>query len=864
MKKRELINKFVSMFAIVSLLMPIASQVNAVSPIKGLEVNADRTELDKAVKELKDLGLNPTQEPTQNKGTASSKAEVNTKLAEVKADYNQQIKELKKAKEAIEKCNADKKAYEAEKKKYDEELEKYNIAKKKYDDEMIAYNKALEELKKHKNEDGYLRQIVEQKLKFESEPHAKISVSGSKVYSQQEFDKAVRSLGYGPGTWGYAYFNELNKGFKGSPSEITSSDARVLLEKGKTTTVTYTNLQNSSMDGVKISKIVFKYTLKSTSPLPNKIPAIIKQDPTKTIWYTDFFGKTNIGVNVEFFDESGNPIDLTGGLFSFASLNRGHIPNILSDYKNAVERVGNFNGELLEINGSSIKNHSGTAYSDKSNTTTADGSRYNSGQWDTDTSPLNWYGAIVGKAKGKSVNYEMSSYNCGNIWFAFNSKIKAKGIPKKPIEPKKPIAPIEPQCPVVEAKYHYDVFFYQPPVEKKVLNENNADINNKPVLKDSVVKFVLNVEDLPAGHEKIDSLSFKDKLPTGYELDLDATKQANQNYDINYDNVTNEITFNAKAEYLNTINADLTKEVKISAPIITGKVTKEGTKYENDFDLTINNDYSVKSKPVKVYTPTEPKKDVFKGDDTTSIDGKVVKAGEELRYEITYKNTTGTKQIVTITDKIPQHTEFISADNGGAENGGTVKWVKEVEHGDSIKVSFKVRVNQDINGNPVENTSHVKDGFNETDTNKTHNPTSTKPVKSVFNSQDTNTSIDGKEVKAKDELLYKITYKNTTGKVQKVVIKDKIPAHTTYVENSADHDGVFNNGEITWTKENVADGETVVVTFKVKVDANVNGEEIKNKANVVDGSNEFDTNETTNPTATKPVKDVFDSKDTNT
>ena len=49
------------MFAIVSLLMPIASQVNAVSPIKGLEVNADRTELDKAVKAFesagKDMGI---------------------------------------------------------------------------------------------------------------------------------------------------------------------------------------------------------------------------------------------------------------------------------------------------------------------------------------------------------------------------------------------------------------------------------------------------------------------------------------------------------------------------------------------------------------------------------------------------------------------------------------------------------------------------------------------------------------------------------------------------------------------------------------------------------------------------------------
>ncbi|MEB3090076.1 hypothetical protein, partial [Parvimonas sp. M20] len=85
-----------------------------------------------------------------------------------------------------------------------------------------------------------------------------------------------------------------------------------------------------------------------------------------------------------------------------------------------------------------------------------------------------------------------------------------------------------------------------------------------------------------------------------------------------------------------------------------------------------------------------------------------------------------------------------------------------------------------------------------------------------------------------------------------------------YVENSADNGGTFANGEITWTKENVADGETVEVTFKVKVDDNVNGEKILNKANVVDGNNNFDTNETTNPTATKPVKDVFDSKDDKT
>ena len=111
------------------------------------------------------------------------------------------------------------------------------------------------------------------------------------------------------------------------------------------------------------------------------------------------------------------------------------------------------------------------------------------------------------------------------------------------------------------------------------------------------------------------------------------------------------------------------------------------------------------------------------------------------------------------------------------------------------------------------------------------------------------------------ELLYKVTYKNTTGKDQKVVIKDKISEYTTYVEGSADNDGVYKDGEITWTKEKVADGETFEVTFKVKVKDDVNGETIKNKANALEGNNKYETNETTNPTSTKPKKDVFETKD---
>ena len=62
------------------------------------------------------------------------------------------------------------------------------------------------------------------------------------------------------------------------------------------------------------------------------------------------------------------------------------------------------------------------------------------------------------------------------------------------------------------------------------------------------------------------------------------------------------------------------------------------------------------------------------------------------------------------------------------------------------------------------------------------------------------------------------------------------------MEGSADNDGVYKDGEITWTKEKVADGETFEVTFRVKVNDNVNGEKILNKANVVEGNNNYDTN----------------------
>ena len=819
---------------------------------KGIETKVDRTELDKAVQSAKDLGVPVKKEQDVDKGIAKTKAEVEAKTAEIKQDYESQINainvEISKKKE----CDKNQKEYEKQLEKYNKELEKYNKDMEKYKKDVRAYNQAMAELQNHLHEDGYLSQPMGQSLVFKSEPNATVSISNANVYTEAQLDALVKSWGFGPGDWGYAYFEQLNKGLPGTPQHLVSGDLRTVLELGKTTTVTYTNLQNSTMNGKKIAKVVFKYTLKNTTRLPGKVPVIIKKDPTATIWYTAFFGDTTIGVDVQFFDDDDKPMALDGALFSFASLNRGDLPKYF-DYNKSIEKVQNFNGQFMEINGSTIKNHSGSAYSDTNNAYLEDGSKFERDVWDTETSEYSWYGAIVGKASGKRISYDMSGVYKGNVWFALNSNIRAKDIPVKPIKPIPPVKPTEPQCPNIQASYHYDVLFYQPSVEKKVNDQNDADINNHAVLKDSIVKFVLNVASLPAGHEKIDSLVFTDKLPEGYKLDLAGTKQASPNYDVAYDKDANEIKFSAKSDYLNTINADLNAEVNISAPVITGTVTKEGTTYKNDFKLTINNEYSVKSKPVKVHTPTEPKKEVFKGGTTTKIDGKVVQPEEELTYEITYKNTTGKDVNATITDKIPAHTTFVSAENGGTESGGTVKWNVTVAKDQSVTVKFTVKVDKDVNGAPIDNVAKVNDGTNSYNTNETHNPTDTEPKKEVFKGG-TTTKIDGKVVQPEEELTYEITYKNTTGKDVNATITDKIPAHTTFV--SAENGGTEFGGTVTWNVA-VAKGESKTVKFTVKVDKDVNGAPIDNVAKVNDGVNEYKTNETHNPTPTEPKKEIF-------
>ena len=84
------------------------------------------------------------------------------------------------------------------------------------------------------------------------------------------------------------------------------------------------------------------------------------------------------------------------------------------------------------------------------------------------------------------------------------------------------------------------------------------------------------------------------------------------------------------------------------------------------------------------------------------VDGKLVGVGDELTYTIDWVNNavdkSGTPAAanVTVTDKIPHGTEFVSASDGGKHENGAVTWkFNNQPAGASGTVALTVRVTDD-------------------------------------------------------------------------------------------------------------------------------------------------------------------------
>lgn len=259
-------------------------------------------------------------------------------------------------------------------------------------------------------------------------------------------------------------------------------------------------------------------------------------------------------------------------------------------------------------------------------------------------------------------------------------------------------------------------------------------------------------------------------------------------------------------------------------------------------------------------------KEVYLANNTaTHIDGQQVAAGDELTYFITYENFTGQAVVVDIMDTIPNHTTYVdgSASHGGTYAGKHVNWILNVGKGESVTVSFSVKV--DEAEAIVANTAVVRDGVNIYTTNEVINHTVEEPLKKdVFT--DSAVSVDGQAVEAGDELTYRITYTNASGQPVNIQITDTVPTNTTYVEGSADNGGVYSDGVLTWQIADVPAWSSVTVEFKVTVNEINEAAVIENVATATDGINNYTTNKVTNQVefvpeeTTEPVEPTAPSK----
>ena len=683
-------------------------------------------------------------------------ARVQKANADAKAAYEKAVEDNKAKNAAIKAENEEiKQRNAAAKAEYEAKLAQYQADSGQYKKDFAAYTAALAEAESKKKQDGYLSEPRSQSLNFKSEPNAIRTIDSSvHQYGQQELDALVKSWGISPTnpdrtkSTAYSYFNAINS---------NNTYAKLVLEKDKPVDVTYTGLKNSSFNGKKISKVVYTYTLKETGFNDGtKMTMFASSDPTVTAWYNDYFTSTNINVKVKFYDEEGQLMNLTGGLVNFSSLNRGNGSGAID--KDAIESVRNFNGQYIPISGSSIKIHeNNSAYADSSNAEKSLGARWDTSEWDTTSSPNNWYGAIVGEITQSEISFNMASSKSGNVWFAFNSNINAIGVPTKPVAPTAPTQPMyetekplepapvapsyeneptppvktpdqpdpsKPEEPTYETEkplepapvapsyeneptppvktpdqpepskpeepnydplptppvaptpkqlptppavptvhYHYNRLFAQPQINKEIKNEDGVDINRTLVAKQSVVKFELKTEALTAGRPKTTSFVLVDPLPTGYQFDLEATKAASKGFETSYDKASHTVTFKATDETLATYNADLTKPVETLHPTVVGRVLNDGATYTNNFTLTVNDAYGVKSNIVRVTTPGKPNDPdnpnnnyikplkVNKNKQGLNIDGKEVLAGSTNYYELTwdldqYKGDKSSKEAI--------------------------------------------------------------------------------------------------------------------------------------------------------------------------------------------------------------------------
>lgn len=320
---------------------------------------------------------------------------------------------------------------------------------------------------------------------------------------------------------------------------------------------------------------------------------------------------------------------------------------------------------------------------------------------------------------------------------------------------------------------------------------------------------------------------------TGHFGDITYEKPGTYIYKITENKGDNAITQWDDSEYTVTVNIkdDGTGELKVNSCSVK-KSGDEG----NSNSITFTNTYEANSTPTK---------DVTVNDAETSADGQPVKVGDKLTYSIHWVNDSiengkFVPATVTITDQVPENTQLVTTPDNATydDTTRTLTWTFKAEANASGDVSFTVRVLPSASAAlaPITNQAKVQIGDHESETNVVTNPTPYDPDSHKKVLDDSGNDIDNTLVSPGQVLTYQITWVAPLAaegaETVDVVIKDTVPANTTFVLGSAtDNIAPDDNGLLTWNIQGQKPGASGTVSFQVKVnDAVGDNGDITNQA----------------------------------
>ncbi|WP_315460060.1 GbpC/Spa domain-containing protein [uncultured Streptococcus sp.] len=455
--------------------------------INNAQVNADETTTDTVEQVATDTELTESDliqaQADQDQAITEAQAagvEVTTEDTVTTSDLSEAVTNTIADTEAIQDATAQQEQNNAD---YAVAIENYN---QEVADNQATYEAAVADYEAKITEDGYLSEAAGQSLIFES---------GSEPNTVAEVDNNATAVDQATAlAWVEANAVEdkdiIANDIISNPNYI-SSGSYYFLQQGIPTVVTYNNLENTYFNTTKVASVVYTYTLESPES-GDQVLVKFFNDPTNTIDVISLNQTTQIGMDVQFLDENGEAIDVSGALLSFASLNSGAVYDDESEsyVLNSDEYVTNFDGDYIAINGSSVSYNASEnrAYAATSNESLEQGSRFEQNEWDG--TELSWYGAIVGVVGDDGeIHFSFGSNNRSTQWFAFNSSVKAYSVPVlETVE--------EPTLQVVSVSY--TPYQYQAPtssLDDIIVSEESLDDPETTVLNPTTDDISADVDD---------------------------------------------------------------------------------------------------------------------------------------------------------------------------------------------------------------------------------------------------------------------------------------------------------------------------------------------------------------------------------